>query len=596
MMVRLFFYVKLAVLSSSAFAVENQAAMPHESLSNDSPAVPVTLDNVSSTGQVTCHSLPASRLEYASQLTNEAFLNQRFSQFQGQKIGDVEFIRLDVFDTDDPSENNPLYRFLNSLNMRTREATIRNHLLFDLGEPLDPVKVEETERNLRSLSYLSDAFIMPTAICGDRVHLAVVVKDAWTTQPIISGSLQGGETKSRIGFTEGNFLGTGSEVSIILTQDEQRNLLSYRFKKDYLFNKPLSVDLKFSDSDDGYVRGVSFGKPFYTDDTPVSYGVSLNQSKLRQTFKQNKQAFSAYDIESDQRSLFLSWKIPSGTSSILRSYVGATYSDQKYRDFALIAPGKLTQQGTVEPRQTDILRYPWLAVEYRSRDYRTLSNIDYINTVEDINLGLNAFMSIGYSPSSPSRQAAVINEMRYSYRWLWSQHLGTISANLANVRYDENRGNHYNAGFDIDYRFLMTERQRIAFQSFYRQAKPQGLHDAIRVGGFNGLRGYPANFALGDRSVGATLEYRYHSGLHWLNILRIGFAAYIDAAALKNDTFALDNDGYDGDLLSNAGVGLRLASSKTHVGNVIHIDIASPIGDNFGVDSFQILLRAENRF
>jgi hypothetical protein len=49
-------------------------------------------------------------------------------------------------------------------------------------------------------------------------------------------------------------------------------------------------------------------------------------------------------------------------------------------------------------------------------------------------------------------------------------------------------------------------------------------------------------------------------------------------------------------LLSNVGVGLRFSSSKVRIGNVIHIDIATPTTARDGVDKYQLTIGAQQRF
>ena len=48
--------------------------------------------------------------------------------------------------------------------------------------------------------------------------------------------------------------------------------------------------------------------------------------------------------------------------------------------------------------------------------------------------------------------------------------------------------------------------------------------------------------------------------------------------------------------LSGFGFGLRIASSKTNVGNVVHIDIAAPVGYQKNTGSYQVLLSAQSTF
>ena len=53
----------------------------------------------------------------------------------GALIGDIVYDRQNVFDLDNPKENNALYRLANRWHIVTRESVIRNQLLFGTGDP-----------------------------------------------------------------------------------------------------------------------------------------------------------------------------------------------------------------------------------------------------------------------------------------------------------------------------------------------------------------------------------------------------------------------------------------------------------------------------
>src|SRR5688500_350168 len=54
-----------------------------------------------------------------------------------QRIASIRITRLDVFDTSLPEEDKALYRLADALHVKTRESTIRQLLLFQVGEPFD---------------------------------------------------------------------------------------------------------------------------------------------------------------------------------------------------------------------------------------------------------------------------------------------------------------------------------------------------------------------------------------------------------------------------------------------------------------------------
>ena len=541
-----------------------------------------------------CLSFNISRSEYQQHLLSNRHSDNRFSDYQQMVIETIAFDRVDVFDVTNPDENNPLYRLVNSLNMRTRESTLRPQLQFAEGDALDPATVTEAERNLRAQSYLSDAFIMPVATCNNKVHLLVVTKDAWTTQPIVSASREGGESKSKMGLVEGNFLGSGSEISVVLTKDDQRSSVAYRFEKDYILGKPLSLGFGFSDNSDGYARSFRFAKPFYTDATVSSFEFSVDQNRSRVTTEQNGKEVAAYDIDSDEKTVFAAFQQRFNAGSVSRIYAGITQRQELYDGF--------TGEDALLPQKLDDLSFPWLALEHQSTDYVVMKNINYIESVEDLRIGAYWQASVGYSPENNNQRAAVVGSGTYKQLFTSPKAVFSIISSLDVIHYKENDSaseqsdTYYSALLSADYRWLLDERQRLVAIGNYRQSQVAGIHDALSLGGAALVRGYPADYVLGNKAYGGSFEYRYHTDWHLLNIIRIGWVGYVDVATLSNDHFAIDNSGYDGELLSNVGVGLRVMSSKTHVSNIVHIDLAAPTGYKKDAGNYQLLLRAEQRF
>ncbi|HVO08201.1 MAG TPA: hypothetical protein VMT83_15520, partial [Burkholderiaceae bacterium] len=74
----------------------------------------------------------------------------------GAVIGEIRVVTANVFDTNDPQENNSFFRLANALHIQTRESVIRRALLFKPGDTVSVRVIEETERLLRGYDYLYD--------------------------------------------------------------------------------------------------------------------------------------------------------------------------------------------------------------------------------------------------------------------------------------------------------------------------------------------------------------------------------------------------------------------------------------------------------
>ena len=111
----------------------------------------------------------------ASQLRAESFKFRR-SDIHAQlsaslpkqfTIGEIRFQRFNVFDEENPKENNRIYRWANDFHSLTCESVVRSQLLFVSGESVQARSLEESERLLRDLKFIYDASVRPFRICDE---------------------------------------------------------------------------------------------------------------------------------------------------------------------------------------------------------------------------------------------------------------------------------------------------------------------------------------------------------------------------------------------------------------------------------------------
>jgi len=129
-------------------------------------------------------------------------------------IGKIVFEKQDVFDLENPKENNALYRLLNQLHIVTKDATIEKQLLLKSGDRYSKRLSDESERILRANSYFYDASIGPKNRHDGTVDLHVNTRDVWTLQPALSISRTGGDNKTVVKLQESNLLGRGQRILV----------------------------------------------------------------------------------------------------------------------------------------------------------------------------------------------------------------------------------------------------------------------------------------------------------------------------------------------------------------------------------------------
>jgi outer membrane protein assembly factor BamA len=90
-----------------------------------------------------------------------------------------------------------------------------------------------------------------------------------------------------------------------------------------------------------------------------------------------------------------------------------------------------------------------------------------------------------------------------------------------------------------------------------------------------------------------TLEQRYYSKWYPFRLFHVGAAAFFDMGR----TWGTDVTGFQSSgLLRDVGIGLRLGSSRSSFGNVLHIDLAFPLDGGDDIDSVQLLVTTKGSF
>lgn len=137
-----------------------------------------------------------------------------FLKDQGKVIRHIEVRTLDPFgfSVDDTARSpvNTLQAWGNGLHRKTRPRVVRNLLLVGPRQPLDPLRMSESERVLRASPFITDARILVRPVEGarDSVDLLVLVHDKWSIDVDGEADLSGASGRIR----DRNFLGWGQSL------------------------------------------------------------------------------------------------------------------------------------------------------------------------------------------------------------------------------------------------------------------------------------------------------------------------------------------------------------------------------------------------
>ncbi|WP_051235162.1 BamA/TamA family outer membrane protein [Marinimicrobium agarilyticum] len=511
---------------------------------------------------------------------------EALDEHQGKTIRKIQFESRAIFDESNPAEDNWLYRGFNRLHINTRESVLATQLLFNEGEPLRERLVEESERILRGRNYLTSAYIVPAMACPDYIDLLVVTRDAWVTEPEITFTREGGETESGFGLKDGNFLGTGDAISVSYANDVERSLVSYEYKTNHLFRTRWATRLYYAQKSDGEDTAFSLERPFYSLETPWATGiVTENISEIR-VIREGGEDINEFRHRDRNREVYFGLAARADERFTRRWRMGVT------RESDLFSPTDLTELGVPEDRKGN---YIWLGMEGIENRFATYKNLNQIQRTEDVAMGVNYRFRVGYGGERLGNERDLIR-----YRGSYSNVIGVGEHHILQL-HGEFDGRHYKApnpvdsgvlGLEVNYNWFRDDQNRWYLRLRYDIGENLQQYEQLTVGGANGLRGYPIDYQRGDRRYVLNIERRYFSDLHLFNIVRMGGVAFFDVGR----SWGTQIDDESNPHLANVGIGLRFSSSKTKVGNVLHVDLAAPLSDQAGLDSTQILIKAESSF
>ncbi len=485
-------------------------------------------------------------------------------------IGKIELLVLDVFDLEESGQNVLPFRLANRLHINTRPTVVEQKLLFETGEPFDERVLQETERYLRSQPYLYDACVEPTRVRGDKVDVRVVTRDVWTLGARASFSRSGGANTVQFGLEDSNFLGTGRFLTAKYQDDPDRTERRLRFIDPALFGSRAELRLRYSERSDGHRHTLDLERPFFSLDTRWSSGTRLvSHEGLVRIYSQGDVVNRFVE---DSSYVEVRGGISRGfrEGGSRRWLFGFTFDERSFHpDLALDTPG-------TAPPSPLTLAYPWIGFNWIQDSFIERNNVDRMVRTEDFNLGQELHLRLGYS--SPS-WGADTNQTVIDAGWS----RGLLGAGEHTLLFSAYGGGRFGGGGEEN--VILGGRLRHFFFTFGRHqlfttvqvdaARNLDPERQLLLGGDSGLRGYPRRYRDGDRRALLSLEQRFYTNLELFKLVHVGAAVFFDAGRIWYEDAPVPS--IDSGTLRNVGIGLRLGSSRSAQGSMIHFDVAYPL-------------------
>ncbi len=463
---------------------------------------------------------------------------------------------------------------------------LRAQLLFAEGDRYSQRLLEETERNLRGLRFLREPSIRVTAVHDGLVDIEVLTHDVWTLQAGPSFSRSGGANRSSLSFEDTNFLGHGKTIKLDVSSNVDRNATSFEWRDANIMGGRWQDDLYWSDTSDGRVRSVQLWRPFYALDVRRGYGMYAADGSRIDTRYRLGVGYDSYQHLDKSASVYFGWSGGLQRGRTRRLTLGWSLAQD---DFAPLLNSTL-----LPVPQNRHLKYPWLRLDLISDHFQTTRNLDLIARTEDQQFGLSGSLLLGYAATGlgADRNATITNgSVAYGRAWRASQQLFLNAAVLSRLEQGQSRDLRSSAR--VSWYWRSGARTVTHARLFLARGSQLDLDHYYELGGDNGLRGYPLRYQVGTGLTQFKLEERVYTPWSLWRLLDIGGAAFVDVGRVHgSNPVGAPNLGW----LKDVGIGLRLGNSRSSLGNVIHVDLATPLDGERRIDKLQLLVGTEATF
>ncbi len=539
---------------------------------------------------------------------------QAFEDEGAFKIDSIQYHIGDAFDDSryHTKYDKWAYDLLNWIHIETRETTVRKLLLFNQGDYIDSMTIQEAERFLRTQRYLSDASISIESIDGKNIA-HVNTSDNWTLTLPLSVGFSGSEwsydnLNYGIGIQESNFLGLGQTLGFYYGHNEFRDMLQLEYSDPHFLFRYNHLDFLYSYNTDGYLASWKMYIPFlsrsqnqwaYTlegyKDKQISYFYGSGKlppgAKPYETEKsldslplyngdESVQLMKVKEFKDDSLSFRFSRSF-GGTYRKL--YIGATYDYRRttaqdgqlfryiftdgYQAYA-IDSASAVNEWMPETKDSRLGLYLMLS----NIHYEKIKNLHNVKWTEDIEKGysLKAQLSKNYEQLGSDN-----NDIRLDF---WTElHLGSGMNHLnlkSNMHFylDHGKQREYFGKVRGEYIFHPNNTLSTALLGqvdFYEDAK---FGRQLSLGGSDGFVGFPTGFYAGQARVYGSLEQRWFPDFEVATLMPV-FVAF---GSVGETAWDLDDINRK-DLVYVVGFGARFAQTKSISRLINKLDVSFPI-------------------
>ncbi|TQV82544.1 hypothetical protein FKG94_07365 [Exilibacterium tricleocarpae] len=507
----------------------------------------------------------------------------------GATIGRIDIKRFNVFDLDNPDDNQWYARLANRWHWVTWEKVIRDMLLVKPGDDWSAQKARESERLLRSQHYIYDARVRARKYCDNLVEVEVIVRDVWTLTGGISFTTGGGESRGSIFVSDINAFGTGTSLSLGRTDDSERTGEFIEYRDRQLGGSRWELRTRLADNEDGFDRNLSIGLPFFSLDARRHYLAAWREEERDDTLYFRNDDVEEFGHLIDAGALTLGWSRGLVNGHTTRWQAGWQYQ----RDRFFVTDETREPNALPEDRTRS---FPWLGIERIEDRFLVSQNIRASGRNEDLYVGQRWNLQLGALGSATGS-----DESLWFLGGNYQNTLHPWGDSLLHTRlggrgfWDSSNDDWENLHITNTWQWRINPFARRQWLADLRLDYTRNLtrDRQLLLGGDNGLRGYPSRFQAGDRSFLLSIERRRFYDTHLLRLFYAGSAVFVDTGRAW---FKGRDNGESGGTLTNVGFGLRVVPSRFRSDRILSIDLAFPLQSGPDIDSYELSIRGRQTF
>ena len=494
------------------------------------------------------------------------------------------------------------YRTANRMHVRTRESVIRRELLFREGDCYAPAVLEDSERILRSLSFIADADVFAIRQPDASYHVVVETRDDWSMrlEPQWDND-DGGMALTGVELREDNLFGSGQHVSAYFKEYQGERVYGAQVGTRQLAGTVLDAELGVAKTPVGISVVQRLAYPFRGESGRWAFRQQIEHHERnfeifvpredgpgvrRRFFPEARRSFDVGAVMRTGRrgSLTLFGLALAGEwTEYPRDYLSTDGGGDEPMTAQQAAPGDTVPLVTGLDTLSSV-RVVFLAGQ-RNVYFQRRRALDAVRGTEDVRLGAEAEIGIGRSLAAFSDDDDLMLDVGFSFAG------APVRGIVAGVRATLSGRRDFGADpGSFEWRSVFGQADGWAYWRPSEQSRHTFVAAGSMVGGWRttvpfqltlgnraGLRGFPTHAYPGERRMVATLEHRAYLGWPYPRLFDVGTAAFVDVGKIweGGDTY-----GETSPWATSVGAGLRLAfppgSRRTY-----RLDVAVPLARGY---------------